>query len=205
MGRMRDLYYDRDRPMIEVADAFGVPVPTFPRWIAEMGWPRRTSLGRTRDYAQRRETASPTPVPSPRGGRGRAAEPAKAGPNIHDEAFAIEVAVAARRELRALADLSGPVDTNLTLGERAARRADREPVAVDRAARPRLRTAHAAEGAETTYQTSRGRTGGRAQHRCRCDGGGQRQTDAVVPVRRGGGQSDAEAAGEEDAPDAARI
>lgn len=149
MARMRDLYYDRDRPMIEVADAFGVPVSTFLRWIAEMGWPRRTSVGRRMDYGSSpgppiRSQAGVGSLPtrlSPQGS-GEAPHPVASrqgrlvdiplpasggretrGPTIDDEAFAIEVAVAARRELRALGDLSGPVDKNLTLGERERRAA----------------------------------------------------------------------------------
>ena len=131
MGRMRDLYYDRDRPMIDVADAFGVPVSTFLRWIAEMGWPRRTSSGpgngRTvMDYGSSPEAPHPVAsrqgrlvdIPLPASG-----ERERRGPTIDDEAFAIEVAVAARRELRALGDLSGPVDKNLSLGERERRAA----------------------------------------------------------------------------------
>ena len=126
MVRMRDLYYDRDRPVIEVADAFGVLVSTFLRWIAEMGWPRRTSSGpgtgrQVMDYAL--ASNPPTPDPSPRGGGGRSVDWERAGPNIHDEAFAIEVASAARRELAALGDLAGPVDKNLSLEARERRAA----------------------------------------------------------------------------------
>lgn len=137
MTRMRDLYYDRDRPIIEVAAGFGVPVSTFLRWIAEMGWPRRTSSG----PGVGREVmsyASPSPQPSPRirgegdpptqsqaGTAGLSTNPSphEAGPKIHDEAFAIEVAAAARRELAALGDLAGPVDKNLTLADRERRAA----------------------------------------------------------------------------------
>lgn len=122
MLRMRDLYYDRDRPMIEVADAFGVPVSTFLRWIAEMGWPRRSVFGRGMDRAPCHE-GPPTPSPFPQGGGEQIEDEAGAGPTINDERFAIEVAAAARRELAALGDLAGPVDKNLTLAERERRAA----------------------------------------------------------------------------------
>lgn len=132
MLRMRDLYYDRDRPMIEVADAFGVPVSTFLRWIAEMGWPRRSAFGRGMDRAPCHEgpptqsqagNAGLSTGPSPQGGGEQIEDEAGAGPTIHDERFAIEVAAAARRELAALGDLAGPVDKNLTLAERERRAA----------------------------------------------------------------------------------
>lgn len=229
MVRMRDLYYDRGRPMIEVADAFGVPVSTFLRWIAEMGWPRRTSSGPGGARAVMDHGPSPgTPAqsqagvgglstrPSPQGS-GEAPHPVASrqgrlvdiplpsggeretrGPTTDDEAFAIEVAVTARRELRALGDLSGPVDKNLTLGERERR------AAVDRAARPRVRTAHAAQGAQAAHQTSRGRTGSRAQRGYPCDGDGHGQSDAV-PVRRAKAETESKATGEADALYAAGL
>jgi hypothetical protein len=43
MARMRDLYYDPAVPMPDAADAFGVPVSTLMRWIAEMRWPRKST------------------------------------------------------------------------------------------------------------------------------------------------------------------
>ncbi len=42
---MAALYHDPSVPLTKVAAAFGVPVSTFLRWIAEMDWPRRSSLG----------------------------------------------------------------------------------------------------------------------------------------------------------------
>jgi transposase-like protein len=45
MARMAGLYHDPSVPLTKVAAAFGVPVSTFLRWIAEMDWPRRSSLG----------------------------------------------------------------------------------------------------------------------------------------------------------------
>ena len=47
MARMSALYYDPATPLTKVAGAFGVPVSTFLRWIAEMDWPRRSARGPT--------------------------------------------------------------------------------------------------------------------------------------------------------------
>jgi hypothetical protein len=43
MARLRDLYYDPNVPLVDVADTFGVPVSTIMRWTAEMRWPRKSS------------------------------------------------------------------------------------------------------------------------------------------------------------------
>ncbi|GAC1330219.1 MAG: hypothetical protein NVSMB26_07420 [Beijerinckiaceae bacterium] len=104
MARMRDLYYDRDVPMPQVAAAFGVPASTFLRWIAEMDWPRRSTA-----------PPSPSPVPHP--------SPLLASTPLDPHALAIDVAVAARAELTAMGEAGGPMNESLSLDERQ-RRAD---------------------------------------------------------------------------------
>lgn len=123
MARMRDLYYDRDTPMTKVADAFGVPVSTFLRWIAEMDWPRRTASG---PGGGREVFAYDTPTPgsSPQGGGKRAPLPdpppqgGRETPLDVDE-LSYQVAAAARGQLQSMGDVGGP----MTLAERQ-RRAD---------------------------------------------------------------------------------
>ncbi len=43
LARLRALYDDRSIPLQQVADGFDVPVSTLLRWVAEMGWPRRSA------------------------------------------------------------------------------------------------------------------------------------------------------------------
>ncbi len=98
MIRMRDLYYDASIPLPRVGDAFGVPVSTLLRWIAEMDWPRRSAQAgaihpRVDLFAQVQAEQAPR--------RRRAGPP----PSKYD--LARDVAFAARAELDALAAEGG--------------------------------------------------------------------------------------------------
>src|SRR5947209_9736530 len=64
MTRMRDLYYDPAVPMPDAADAFGVPVSTLMRWIAEMRWPRKSSGWRPAGMAAPVAAPHPNPLPT---------------------------------------------------------------------------------------------------------------------------------------------
>jgi hypothetical protein len=136
MARMRDLYYDPDVPMPDAADAFGVPVSTLMRWIAEMRWPRKSSGWRPAGMAavavHRRESipvdeATPHPAgsagrPLPQGERGDPNAAAPATP-LDPDRLAVEIAAHARVEFAAMGELGGPMNANLPLVERK-RRAD---------------------------------------------------------------------------------
>ena len=69
MARLRDLYYDPHVPLIDAADAFGVPMSTLTRWIIEMRWPRKSTGWRPKGMAQpipaREADAAPHPNPLP--------------------------------------------------------------------------------------------------------------------------------------------
>src|SRR5438270_10172273 len=125
MARMRDLYYDPAVPMPDAADAFGVPVSTLMRWIAEMRWPRKSSGWRPAGAAP---VAAPHPAgsaghPLPQGERG---DPLVATPTakpLDPDRLAVEVAAHARVELAAVAESGSPMNANLPLAERK-RRAD---------------------------------------------------------------------------------
>jgi transposase-like protein len=119
MARMRDLYYDHDVPLPQVAAAFGVPASTLHRWIAEMDWPRR-SAGWSPAPAPR---ADPLPAGTKRG----SAAP-HTGKPLNPDRLALEVAAAARLHLSALGDVTQP----MSLEERRQRRHHRLAVALDR-------------------------------------------------------------------------
>jgi hypothetical protein len=135
MARMRDLYYDPAVPMPDAADAFGVPVSTLMRWIAEMRWPRKSSGWRPAGIAPvavpRREPIPAdegTPHPAGSAGhplpQGERAEPPPANPTPLDpDRLAVEIAAHARTELAAMGESGGPMNANLPLVERK-RRAD---------------------------------------------------------------------------------
>jgi transposase-like protein len=127
MARLRDLYYDPNVPLVDVADTFGVPVSTIMRWTAEMRWPRKSSGWRpagmppvaaphpphdnmraTLSHADERESA---PI--------AAANPTPLDPGR----LAVEIAAHARTELAAMGESGGPLAANLPLAERK-RRAD---------------------------------------------------------------------------------
>src|SRR5437764_433833 len=109
MARLRDLYYDRDVPMTKIAAAFGLSTSTLYHWIAEMDWPRRSATFPIRTQPHR--AAPPHPVGSAGGeNEEKPFDPQK---------LAADVAIAARRELAAIGDVSGP----MSLAERK-RRAD---------------------------------------------------------------------------------
>jgi transposase-like protein len=111
MARLRDLYYDRDVPMTKIAAAFGLSTSTLYHWIAEMDWPRRSATFPIRTHPHRRTAeVGPDPQPADAGEPPAPFDPQKLAP---------DVAIAARRELAALGDVSGP----MTLVERK-RRAD---------------------------------------------------------------------------------
>jgi hypothetical protein len=135
MTRMRDLYYDPAVPMPDAADAFGVPVSTLMRWIAEMRWPRKSTGWRPAGMAAvasvypnalpaALETgAAPHPDPLPAGGeRGTTTAAANTTP-LDPDRLAVEIAAHARTELAAMGDAGGPLNANLPLVERK-RRAD---------------------------------------------------------------------------------
>ena len=111
MARLRDLYYDRDVPMTKIAAAFGLSTSTLYHWIAEMDWPRRSATFPIRTQPHRRAAeVGPDPQPADAGGPPAPFDPQKLAPDL---------AIAARRELAALGDVSGP----MSLVERK-RRAD---------------------------------------------------------------------------------
>jgi hypothetical protein len=134
MVRMRDLYYDPAVPMPDAADAFGVPVSTLMRWIAEMRWPRKSSGWRPAGAAPvaaphpnplpaALETgAAPHPSPLPASGERGAAGIQPATP-LDPDRLAVEIAAHARTELAAMGESGGPMNANLPLVERK-RRAD---------------------------------------------------------------------------------
>jgi transposase-like protein len=136
MARMRDLYYDPGVPMPDAADAFGVPVSTLMRWIAEMRWPRKSSGWRPAGMAPvavpRREAipvdeTTPHPAgsaghPLPQGERVDPPAALSAAP-LDPDRLAVEIAAHARTELAAMGDAGGPMNANLPLVERK-RRAD---------------------------------------------------------------------------------
>ena len=111
MARLRDLYYDRDVPMTQIAKSFGVSTSTLSHWIAEMDWPRRSATFPIRTQPHRRAVElGPDPRPADTGEPVAPFDPQK---------LALDVAIAARRELAAIGDVSGP----MSLVERK-RRAD---------------------------------------------------------------------------------
>lgn len=99
MARMRDLYYDRAIPLTHVAGAFGIPVSTLLRWIAEMDWPRRSAQVTPIDA--RRDLYAQVQADPPRRRRNGPA------PDKYD--LARDVAFAARAELDALAAERGRI------------------------------------------------------------------------------------------------
>ena len=111
MARLRDLYYDRDVPMTQIAKTFGLSTSTLYHWIAEMDWPRRSATFPIRTQPHRRAAElGPDPQPADAGDPKAPFNPQK---------VAADVAIAARRELAAIGDVSGP----MSLAERK-RRAD---------------------------------------------------------------------------------
>src|SRR5947209_4941524 len=112
MARMRDLYYDPSVPMPDAADAFGVPVSTLMRWIAEMRWPRKSSGWRPAGMAPvavpRRapipvDEATPHPAgsaghPLPQGARESCPAVAPAATPLDPDRLAVEIAAHARTE-----------------------------------------------------------------------------------------------------------
>ena len=132
--RMRDLYYDRTVPMLTVADAFGVPVSTFLRWMAEMGWPRRSSSGPgarpVYDYADGFGAHSAVVAAGPDAAVTPERRPSPAPANVapvcsqtSDLDLAAIIRQAAQRELAALGTLSGAIDPREGFAARK-RRAD---------------------------------------------------------------------------------
>ena len=99
MARMRDLYYDRAIPLTHVAAAFGIPVSTLLRWIAEMDWPRRSAQVTPIDA--RRDLYAQVQADPPRRRRN--------GPAPDKSDLARDVAFAARAELDALAAERGRI------------------------------------------------------------------------------------------------
>jgi hypothetical protein len=149
MARLRDLYYDPNVPMLDAADAFGVPMSTLMRWIIEMRWPRKSSGWRPAGMAPVAvPRGEPIPVdeatPHPAGSAGhplpenqsahvgnsrhaigeRADPTATTNPTPLDpDRLAVEIAAHARTELAAMGEAGGPMNANLSLVERK-RRAD---------------------------------------------------------------------------------
>ena len=132
MARLRDLYYDPDVPMLDAADAFGVPVSTLMRWIIEMRWPRKSTGWRPAGMAAvapRPEPvaateAAPHPDPLPASGeRGTATAVANPATPLNPGRLAVDLAAQARAELAAMGESGGPLAANLSLAERK-RRAD---------------------------------------------------------------------------------
>jgi transposase-like protein len=133
MARLRDLYYDPDVPMLDAADAFGVPVSTLMRWIIEMRWPRKSTGWRPAGMAAKPRPepvaateAAPHPNPLPASGERESPGPtAAASPAtpLNPGRLAIEVAAQARAELAAMGESGGPLAASLSLAERK-RRAD---------------------------------------------------------------------------------
>jgi hypothetical protein len=135
MARLRDLYYDPAVPMPDAADAFGVPVSTLMRWIAEMRWPRKSTGWRPAGMvpvAVPRHEPFPADetTPHPAGSAGhplpqgaRAEPPAAPATPLDADRLAVEVAAHARTELAAMGESGGPMAANLPLAERK-RRAD---------------------------------------------------------------------------------
>jgi hypothetical protein len=132
MARLRDLYYDPNVPLVDVADTFGVPVSTIMRWTAEMRWPRKSSGWRPAGMAPvaaahpnplPTSVTAPHPDPLPAGGeRGTTTAAANATP-LDPDRLAVEIAAHARTELAAMGESGGPMNANLSLVERK-RRAD---------------------------------------------------------------------------------
>jgi hypothetical protein len=150
MARLRDLYYDPNVPLLDAADAFGVPMSTLMRWIIEMRWPRKSTGWRPAGMAAvalpRREpipvdeaTLHPAgsaghPLPgiqsahvgNSRHAIGERADPTAAAPAttpLDPDRLAVEIAAHARTELAAMGEAGGPLAANLSLVERK-RRAD---------------------------------------------------------------------------------
>jgi hypothetical protein len=150
MARMRDLYYDPAVPMPDAADAFGVPVSTLMRWIAEMRWPRKSSgwrpAGAVAVAAAHLGSPAAPPHPDPLPGSKspvgdfdnqsahvgnsrhaigeREMTTAAANPTPLDpDRLAVEIVAHARTELAAMGESGGPMNASLPLVERK-RRAD---------------------------------------------------------------------------------
>jgi hypothetical protein len=135
MARLRDLYYDPNVPLPDAADAFGVPVSTLMRWIAEMRWPRKSSGWRPagaaapvaapdpRLRAAVETGAAPHPDPLPASGERGATTAAANTTPLDPDRLAVEIAAHARTELAAMGESGGPMSANLPLVERK-RRAD---------------------------------------------------------------------------------
>ncbi|MEA2758263.1 MAG: hypothetical protein QOH65_876 [Methylobacteriaceae bacterium] len=125
MARLRDLYYDPNVPMLDAADAFGVPMSTLMRWIIEMRWPRKSSGWRPAGAAP---VAAPRHEPVVADEGAPHAAPLAAGEErvstpLDPDRLAVEVAAHARVELAAMGEAGSPMNTNLPLVERK-RRAD---------------------------------------------------------------------------------
>ena len=86
---MYRLYTDRDVPLTRVAEAFGVPVSTLLRWVAEMDWPRRSTLAPAPAAAPSTEGAAPAPLDL--------------------EKLRLDVAARARVRLAEMGDITGPM------------------------------------------------------------------------------------------------
>ena len=104
---MAALYHDPSVPLTKVAAAFGVPVSTFLRWIAEMDWPRRSSLGTSPvGIVQADPSAGRAGARAPAKGAGRSRldriAPAPGSPNM--QGTLKRVSHLARRELNAVAE-----------------------------------------------------------------------------------------------------
>jgi hypothetical protein len=128
MARLRDLYYDPNLPLVDVADTFGVPVSTIMRWTAEMRWPRKSSGWRPAGAMRPAMPPHPTRADAPATLSHDAETEAKptAPPNaqpLDPDRLAVEIAAHARTELAAMGESGGPMNANLSLVERK-RRAD---------------------------------------------------------------------------------
>ena len=95
MGRMLGLYHDQSLPLTQVAAEFAVPVSTLLRWVAEMDWPRRSSVTATLPAP-----AAP-PLAAPDGPAADDWQPEIGLFSLNDICF--DIIAAARRQLRALA------------------------------------------------------------------------------------------------------
>jgi hypothetical protein len=139
MARLRDLYYDPNVPLVDVADTFGVPVSTIMRWTAEMHWPRKSSgwrpagavpvasphrIAKSEPHPASvvEGDAAPHPNPLPASGE-REMTAAPAATPLDPDRLAVEIAAHARTELAAMGESGGPMNASLPLVERK-RRAD---------------------------------------------------------------------------------
>ena len=105
MERMHWLYYDRQVPLTRVAAAFCAPVSTLLRWVAEMEWPRRSSVERTPPISVEAPPLGPAPTPPQ-----KAASSKKKLPAAFDlDVMRLEIKLTAMADLAALKGEASPV------------------------------------------------------------------------------------------------